>query len=371
MPSTDNPMRDQIIATPAGLKAGFEHFERDARLAVPTPLVYRTRRIILIGSGDSYFAAKAAELALMAHSGIPVEVRTPLEAGRYHAAYSSAPDMENTLVVAISNSGGAARVCEAATLYRQAGATVLALTKAPQGRLARICDHVLIAPVPGLPSAPGYGPYLFAFVGLLLLGIRFGEVRMNILMDDAQALRGRLADHFDDLETLTAAMDVPVAALAESMSKASLFEFVGGGPNLAVAEYGAAKLLEAAGRHALARDVEEWTHLNYFDRAPGEIATLMIDPQGSRSASRNEEVRTYMRRLGRHLAVVGTGEDMPPLPEISELWSPLFTSLPVALFAARMAALDGEDYGRGSKGAWSGSADASTVQKSAMFEAQP
>ena len=100
MSTIPNPMRDQILATPGALKSSFAEMELAARLVLATPEIYRTRRIILIGSGDSYFAAKAAELAVMAHTGLPVEVRTPLEAGRYHAMLSARRDLENTLVVA-------------------------------------------------------------------------------------------------------------------------------------------------------------------------------------------------------------------------------------------------------------------------------
>jgi glucosamine--fructose-6-phosphate aminotransferase (isomerizing) len=360
-----NPMRDQIIATPPALKAGFEALERDARLVLPTPLIYRTKRIILVGSGDSYFAAKAAEMALMKHAGLPVEVRTPLEAGRYHSAFSTRRDLENTLVIALSNSGAAARVCEAAALYRRAGAQVLAITKNPTGRLAENADYKLVVAVPGFPSAPGFGPYLFAMVALQLLAMRFGEVRMGMTMDQAQALRGKLLGHFDDLAATIAAADEPARALAEQLSGAKVFEFLGGGPSRAVADYGAAKLLEAAGRHATGIDLEEWTHLNYFDASPQEIATLMVLPPDGRSASRAAELRVYIDKLGRQVGI------LPIAAEIEEIWTPLLTSAPLALFAAHLAALDGAEYGRGSKGAWSDSSDASTVQKSAMFGDQP
>lgn len=354
-------MREQIIATPPALKAGFEALERDVRLVLPTPLIYRTRRIILIGSGDSYFAAKAAEMALMAHAGLPVEVRTPLEAGRYHSTFSTRRDLENTLVIAISNSGAAARVCEAAALYRQAGAQVLAITKNAAGRLAGTADYKLVVAVPSLPSAPGFGPYLFAMVALQLLAVRFGEVRMGMTMDQAQALRSTLLGHFDDLAAAIVAADQPARALAEQLAGAKVFEFLGGGPSRAVADYGAAKLLEAAGRHATGIDLEEWTHLNYFDAAPRDVATLMVLPPNGRSDSRAAELRVYIDKLGRQVGV------LPIAAAIDELWSPLLTSAPLALFAAHLSALDGAEYGRGSKGAWDDSSDASTVQNSAMF----
>lgn len=349
------------------LAAAFEPLERDARLILSTPLIYRTRRIIMIGSGDSYFAAKAAEMAMLVHAGIPVEARPPLEAGRYHARYSTRRDLENTLVIALSNSGAAARVCEAAALYREAGATVLAVTKDPQSRLAGAADHVLTLAVPSFPSAPGFGPYQFALSALLLLAVRIGEVRMGMTMDEAQALRGKLRGLYQTLEDTIAANEPAARRLADTLSSSTMFEFLGSGPSRAVADYGAAKMLEASGRHALSADLEEWTHLNYFDRDPGGIATILVLPPAGRSDSRAAELRQYINRLGRKLAVVG--EDFPIASGLDEIWSPVVTSAPLALLAAFIAENDGAEYGRGSKGPWSDSADASTVQRSAIVEA--
>ena len=199
MSPAPNPMRDQIFATPAALKAAFAEIELAARLVLATPEIYRMRRMVLTGSGDSYFAAKAAELALIVHTGLPVEVRPPLEAGRYHAMLSAPRDLESTLVIALSNSGGAARVVEAVGLYRAQGALTLGISKNAAGRLAQTAAKTLLLPIPALPSAPGFGPYLFAVVALLLVGIRIGEVRMRMTMDEAQALRHRLLQSFGRL----------------------------------------------------------------------------------------------------------------------------------------------------------------------------
>ena len=60
---------------------------------------------------------------------------------------------------------------------------------------------------------------------------------------------------------------------------------------------------------------------------------------------------------------------MPVPATVPEIWSPLLLSAPYALLAAHLAALTGAEYGRGSKGKWDDSADASTVQKSVLWEA--
>lgn len=373
-----NPMREQVFATPGALLQGFDALELNARLAVETPDIYRTRRIVLTGSGDSGLAAKAAETAFWSDGQVAAELRTPIEAGRYQSQLFPRRDLETALLVALSNSGGAARVAEAATLWRAAGGKVLAVTKTPAGRLAGLADRTLLLPVPDLPSAPGFGPYLFAVLGLYLLAIRFGEVKMALTMDQAQALRGRLKREIGTLEQTIAALDAPARQVAETLAGKALVEYLGAGPSHAVAEYGAAKLLEATGRHALARDLEEWTHLNYFDRAPGEIASVLVVPQGSVAQGRAVELIAYMHKLGRSLVVVGggaaadaaiaLGHAVLQVPEIDERWSALLASVAPALIAAHLAEIDGAEYGRGGKAPWDDSMTAATVQQSLLWE---
>jgi len=373
-----NPMREQVFATPGALLKGFDALELNARLAVETPDIYRTRRVVLTGSGDSWFAAKAAELSFWSDAAVAAEVRPPLEAGRYQAQLFPRRELENSLLVALSNSGGAARVAEAATLWRAAGAKVLAVTRNDAGRLAGIADRKLLLPVPELPNAPGFGPYLFAVLGLQLLAIRFGEVKLALTMDQAQALRAELKARLGALETVIAGLDAPAQQVAAALASRALIEFVGAGPNYAVAEYGAAKLLEASGRHALARDLEEWTHLNYFDKAPAEIATVLVVPDGSPTQSRAVELLAYMHKLGRSVVLVGGGDaaDLAQrlghavlrVPATRERWSPLLTSIAPALLAAHLSALDGAEYGRGGKAPWDDSMTAATVQQSAIWE---
>ena len=100
---------------------------------------------------------------------------------------------------------------------------------------------------------------------------------------------------------------------------------------------------------------------------------MLTLPSGSRSASRAGELLAYMRKLGRQLTIVGTADlaaevTLPVATDLPEIWSPLLLSAPHALLAAHLAELSGAEYGRGSKGRWDDSADASTVQKSALWE---
>lgn len=301
-----------------------------------------------------------------------------MEAGRYHADLSHRRDLENTLLIALSNSGAAARVCEAASLYRARGAGALAITRDGGSPLATAAGRALALPIPAFPRSPGFAPYLFQFTALALLAVRIGEVRMAMTMDRAQALRRALTARFDELLRVVQALDEPCRLLATKLKEKKHFEFVGAGPSFATSEYGAAKILEATDGHAVAVELEEWTHLNYFDAAPEEIATQLTLPRGSHAESRGLELLAYMTKLGRSVTVVGAGTVAEAARErgqavleidsdVAEPWSPLLLSAPHALVAAHLAALSGAEYGRGAKGRWEDAADGRTVQKSAIW----
>jgi glucosamine--fructose-6-phosphate aminotransferase (isomerizing) len=375
-------MREQILATPDALQSALVEIERAVRAVLSTPEIYRIRRIVLTGSGDSRFAAKAAEMALIEHAALPVEVRPPMEGGRYHAQASARRDLENTLLIALSNSGAAARVAEATALYRAGGAGALAITRAGDSRLAAAAGRALLLAVPPLPAGPGFAPYLFQFCALALLSIRFGEVRMSITMDQAQSLRNELTNRVLELGEVIRLSDETCRKAAARLAETRVFEFVGAGPSFAVAEYAAAKMLEAVGRHAVAADIEEWAHLNYFDAAPDEIATHVFVPSGSRAESRAIELIAYMTKLGRAVTVIGAGGAADAARRLghavlevesnaAESWSPLLLSAPPALLTAHLAAATGAEYGRGAKGRWSDAADSSTVQKSMLWAGTP
>ena len=178
------------------------------------------------------------------------------------------------------------------------------------------------------------------------------------------------------------ALTRPAEPSPRSCRARRLHRIIGAGPCFAVAEYGAAKVLEAAGGHALAAELEEWTHLNYFDAVPEEIATLVTIPRGSRAEGRGLELLAYMTKLGRLLAVVGSGVVAEAARrhghavldvdgDVPEPWSPLLLSAPHALLAAHLAELTGADYGRGAKGRWDDAADASTVPKERDLDGRP
>ena len=80
----------------------------------------------------------------------------------------------------------------------------------------------------------------------------------------------------DAIEATIPAIEERTRELAEAVADQTNFVFVGDGPNYATALFSAAKVIEAAGRHAMGQDTEEWAHLQYF---------VNVDPEPPRPSS--------------------------------------------------------------------------------------
>ncbi len=367
-----NPIREQLLGTPAAILAQFDALESQTRKLLTTPEIYGLRRIILCGSGDSHMAGASAELALEQFSGVQVEPLRAMEAARY-TLNENAPN--NPLVIGISSSGSVARTFEAVRNARAQGALTVALTSKPDSRVGQAASRVLAMAPASLPAAPGYFGYALSAVALYLLGIRLGEVKGRLTQDQAYAQRELLRKTVETMNETAETIDPVIRALAVEWSSLDNYELLGSGPSFATAMFGAAKLLEATGAHSWAQDVEEWAHLQYFVAKPAATGTFVISPNGALAQARVAEIASVVASLERPAVVLCGAEDSVSygalrtlvLPTaVDEKFSPLHYSIPLTLFAGYLADATGAQYGRAHAGLWAASADGSTIWNSAV-----
>ena len=346
-----------------------DRLEPKTRTALTTPEIYGLRQVILTGSGDSFFAAAAAAPLLRRLTGLPVQAMVSMDASRY-AAPAAGDGGRGTLVVAVSYSGEAARLVEATGRWRASGAITLGMTGAAEGRLAQAADRWVDTGVePGAP-APGTRTYVASLIGLFLLAIRIAEVLMRITMDQANALRRDLAATARAVHGLDTRLAPQIQAFAWKGREARCMDILGSGPSFASAAYGAAKLVEAAGVHALAQDAEEFFHLNFFAETPHAIPTVLFAPAAAAFASRAGELAATLSQLGRPSLVVtdeagfGAAHETLVLPQVNEAFAPIVQTVPAALLAAFAADVRGVTHYRGHDGPWIGARGAGLVRDS-------
>lgn len=353
--------------------------ESDAIAARARPLlrmqdVYGVRQIILTGSGDSYFAALAAVPALRAWTGLPVSAMVSMEASRYidHGRPPLSGRNRGMLVIAISSSGEAARLFEAVQRLRTLGAITLAITANDRSRVGQAAEFILNTAVPPAAEAPGTRSYVASLLGILHLGLRLAEMLMCMTMDQTDQLRREIRQLSEPLAEVPALCMEPLAQFVRRWESVFAIDCLGSGPGLASANFAAAKLVEAAGLHAMAQDAEEFHHLNYFVEDPGHVPAVLFAPARAISRSRTRELAGTLGQVGRPYLVITDAPDFAGadhslvLPEVREFFAPVLHSVPAALLAAHAALRRGTVHFRGHTGPWRGAQDAALVRGSAI-----
>jgi sugar/nucleoside kinase (ribokinase family)/fructoselysine-6-P-deglycase FrlB-like protein len=291
------------------------------------------RHVFLTGCGDSVFAAMASSLAFRRHSRLEAHPVHALDLARYRVRYLP----PGSAVIAISVSGKAGRTTEAAVQAATFGHPVVALTNNPGGPLAAVADVIVPIDVPMLGSSPGTSTYIGMLCTLIDLALRTSE------SSGARAACGELPG----LAAVTLdACDAPAAEVATRMAAARFVTYLGAGPNEATACFGAAKLFEAPQRLALAVNLEEWAHEQYFITGPGD-PVVVVAPAGA-AHDRAGEILSELRFLHTDAIVVSDLE--PPGPAttlrlaggVPEELSPVLAALPLAQVGFHLARQTGK-----------------------------
>lgn len=365
-----NPLHAQVLSLPALIETETWRLEDSMRKLVPTPVQHAIRQIFLTGCGDSAIAAQAAEHSFRSLTAIPTVATGALDLSRYILPTFDHGYPHTPFVLAVSNSGEVARVVEAAKQATAVGGTVVGLTAQADSRLGEASDYTLDISAPTMPSSPGMRTYVMPLIALNLFAIRFAEVRGRITMDQAQAMRGELAGIGSVLAETLAVADPILKHVAGSWKDLPAIEFLGSGPNRGSAAFGAAKVLEATGQSATDIDLEEFVHLQYFERAARQIGTVVIAPPKSPSSERAVEVGRFLNTLERPWISIGAVDDSPvavPLPEgVREEFAPIIHAGIVGLLASHLMDATNSIPGRGSIGQWSDSLDGGTTRNSTI-----
>ncbi|HAJ05400.1 MAG TPA: hypothetical protein DCL76_02465 [Chloroflexi bacterium] len=369
-----NNMIKQVEALPNLIREQTPIIDDRIRRLLDHELCLSIKHIVTTGCGDSHMASVATELAFEQLAGISTEPLNAMTAARYNLAVNQSAFPGNPLLICISASGGVARTREALGIGKDAGATTLAVTANTESQLASIADHVLDCSVPAYDHAPGVISYRVSLIALYLIAIRLAEVRGEITQDQAGGLRKSIVDIGDVVEATIEKCRDKVLEAVKATSDRKNFVFVGDGPNYSTALFGAAKLLEAAGSHAMGQDTEEWAHLQYFANADTDTPTFVISP-GGRGHNRAAEILGPMNRVGRYsIGIVPEGDDvvgpnvdviLPVAGDVAEMFSPIVYPVATELFSAYFADEIGEKFFRGFEGVYDDD-DANTIKTSTI-----
>ena len=327
-------MYTQILSQPALLLEVFDTTEQAVQEAFSQFQPQRWQAIYTAGCGDSFYAGLACEMAFARFCQLPVKALSAMQFARYEVDRLS----QHAVLFGISNSGHVSRSIEAVGLARAAGADTIAITGNGASGIAREAAAAVAVAIPAMGRSPGIRSYTVQLLSLLLCALRLGELRQTISAADAMAWRQQLRDVAACMEATIQATDDRARQVAERFGAAEHWVFMGSGPSYATALFIAAKLVESCGANAWAQDIEEWAHIQFFNRQE-HTPTCVIVPPG-RSVDRVLELLPYVKGIGRPTLAVASSAQLL-LPTQADVVLPVPQAVP-EVFSALVYCLAGE-----------------------------
>jgi glucosamine--fructose-6-phosphate aminotransferase (isomerizing) len=140
----------------------------------------------------------------------------------------------------------------------------------------------------------------------------------------------------------------PAQRVAEQIARHDWVTFLGAGPNLASAQFGAAKLFEGPQKLGVATNIEEWAHEEYFVSSAG-TPVFLIAPTGV-SFDRAGEILSELNFIGATSVLISDmmlpdtpGTFIPLASGLPEEFSPLLAALPLSQFAFHLTRTSGQE----------------------------
>jgi|HubBroStandDraft_6_1064221.scaffolds.fasta_scaffold32299_3 glucosamine--fructose-6-phosphate aminotransferase (isomerizing) len=304
-----------------------------------------------IACGTSHHAAMAGKYMIEQLARIPVELDYASEF-RYRDPLLD----ENTLVVAISQSGETADTLAAVRESRQKGAKILSICNVQGSMLTRESHGTVLThagPEIGVASTKAFTSQM---VVLYLLALYLAQRRGTLTEEESLRHASALNSLPVKMEALLGCDD-QMEKLAREFHRAQDFLYLGRGINFPIALEGALKLKEISYIHAEGYPAGEMKHgpNALIDEELPVVVIATRDPENERSKLRYEKTLSNMTEVkardGVVIAIVTEGDTeasqiadrVIEIPESSDLISPILAIVPLQLLAYHIGVRRGCD----------------------------
>jgi len=301
-------------------------------------LLLNKDRILIQASGTSLHAGLVGKYVLEKLAKIQTDVDFSSEF-RYREPVLN----QNTLVIAISQSGETADTLAGVKMVKENGLEVLSIVNVKDSSIARESDYVLYinaGPEIGVASTKAYTAQILI---LTLLSLEVGLLRGYVSEEEFQTLRKEL-NEIPSMIRKVLDKNAEIKEVADKFLDAKYFMFLGRGVNYPTALEGALKLKEISYIHAIGYAAGEMKHgpLALVDK---DLPVVFINPYTSvyeKSINNLEEVKA---RGGVILSVITEGDEKMKalsdytfeIPRVNELFTPIVSIIPLQLFAYHVA----------------------------------
>jgi glucosamine--fructose-6-phosphate aminotransferase (isomerizing) len=314
------------------------------QLNLTSELAQRINKVFITACGTASHAGVVGKALIEGIARVPVEMDIASEF-RYRDPILD----ENTVVLAISQSGETADTLAAMDEARQKGATLWSIVNVIGSQAMRIADGYIsmqTGPEIGVASTKAYTAPL---VDLYMLAILLADLRGILKESDRRKLVSdlRLVPH---LAGRCLDREMEVEQVAWELKDFSHCLYLGRGINMPTAYEGALKLKEISYIHAEGYPAGEMKHgpIALIDEEMPVVVIAPRDPWYEKMFSQIEQAKA---RGGIVVAVATEGDEVIPTVADHIMWvpatpwmlSPVTTVIPLQMLAYHIAALRGLD----------------------------
>ncbi len=331
-------MWKEMCEIPAAIAHSIINFDSDPRFSAFNIVLCHTKYVQIVACGTAYHSGIAAKYLIERAARIPVEVTV---ASEYR--YGDPIIREGTLTLAVSQSGETADTLAAAQLAKERGATVVAVTNAPDSSITRIAHFVLLTQA-GREIAVAATKSFNAQLALLYsfgtaLAAQQGKTADRSALLSLPALAEQTLSRVEKLK-----MTAPFYAQARSVY------FIGRGADYCAALEGSLKLKEISYLPSEGYPAGELKHgtLALVDEGTPVVAILTQRAVAEKTMNAVSEVYA---RGGKVLLITSFPEYTARkevsvsilLPACEELYSPILSVIPLQALAYYTALARGND----------------------------
>ncbi|MCD4657909.1 MAG: glutamine--fructose-6-phosphate transaminase (isomerizing) [Planctomycetes bacterium] len=304
-------------------------------LTLTTDDINKIDRIIIEACGTAYHAGLVAKYYFEELVKIPTEV---IYASEFR--YANPVVTENTLIIAITQSGETEDTKKAMLLGKKLGAKTLTICNVVDSSIPRESDSViytLAGPEIAVASTKAYTTQVLT---MLMVAMKFGFEKGTLAPDRFEELKSMLKTMPDLMQKTIESSIQSVQSVAHYCTFAPSFMYLGRRYNLATAFEGALKLKEITYIHAEGYGAGEMKHgpIALVDNTFPVIAIISKGIVQDKIISNLKEIEA---RNGIIIAIAT--ENMPDVrklahyiveyPETEEIFSPLLAVIPLQLLA--------------------------------------
>ena len=306
--------------------------------------VAKFNKIYMVACGTAYHAGLVGKAAVEKLAKIPVSVELASE-----FRYNDPLIDENTLIIAISQSGETADTLAGMRLAKEKGAYVLAITNVVGSSVSREADctfYTYAGPEISVASTKAYTTQLIA---LYLFALFLAEQKQSISADEINEIKSELLDMPKTIEE-TLKLEDEINELSKKIYKEQDLYYLGRGVDYAVAMEGSLKLKEISYIHS---ETYAGGELKHGPIALIEDKTVVISISTDKNvcAKMDSNIKEVITRGAYTICFVNEEteashtkcDDIVVMPNKSSILSPVSSVIPLQLLAYYVAYNKGYD----------------------------